>query len=112
MSVFDYFNKKPLTSDEVRELKGFDFKREFFCSKCRARLSIRSRDERDDGPSNFSHFPYPHKLAGHATLPAHLLNWKGLVEERGWKVEPVVCPACQKGVSVREFRLGKAFNRG
>ena len=56
-------------------------------------MQIRGRDQRSDGPSNF-----------HPAIPAGDLTWDGLAVERGWKVDPAVCPACQRGMSIPEYK--------
>lgn len=82
----------------------FVFMREWVCA-CGARLKIRARLDRGDGPSNFLPYPPGHKRAGHSKLPSSDLTWNGLAAERGWKVDPEVqCPACQLGVSVADYK--------
>lgn len=76
---------------------------------CGAKLKIRSRDPRGPEESNFQLFPEGHIYEGHSILPAHLLNWKGLAEERGWQVSPVQCPACQRGMTMKQYKAHKAL---
>lgn len=79
---------------------------------CGAQLKIRSTIPHDGGPSNFYPYPntkdMPEKLRGASRLPVELLTWAGMVEERGWKVHSypnhVECPACQRGLTMREFK--------
>lgn len=65
---------------------------------CGANLRIRSRQDHKERPTNF--IPHPKsagRFAGHSKLSPEDLTWDGLAEERGWKVDPVLCPACQRG---------------
>jgi hypothetical protein len=84
--------------------------RTFVCD-CNATMRIRSRDARDDGPSNFVAFPPAHPRKGHAQQPSGVLNWAGLAEERGWKTDPVQCPACQRGMTVADYKKAKKLGR-
>jgi hypothetical protein len=79
---------------------GMRYSRIFKCA-CGTQMVIHAADPRDDLPSNFEGV----KPTGHSNVPAHALNWKGLAEERGWKTDPkIVCPACQRGLSLAEFK--------
>lgn len=94
-----------LTPQETRDAAvTFQFWREWACSRCHARLKIRTRAPREDGPSNFVMYPKGHLLAGHSQVPADQLNWNGLAEEREWKTDPVVCPACRRGLTVTDYK--------
>ena len=109
MNFLDKFRQKTeIAKDQVEvvsKLHKMVHRRHWICP-CGAKLQIRSRDLRDDGPSNYQTYPRNHVMAGHATLPADQLNWNGLAEERGWRVEQgrVWCPACQVSLSVPEYK--------
>lgn len=120
--LFDFFRpsgKKgmtvtPLTSEEVRDYaEKFKFVRTFTCGMktCTAQLRLRCRENRGDGPSNFVPYPPNHKSAGHSQIPSALLNWNGLVEERGWTSDPVRCPACQRGMTVAQYKAARRQSR-
>lgn len=99
--------RTPLTPAEARSAGStFLYRREWQCA-CGAQLRIRTREERADGPSNFHPYPAGHKLAGHSRLPANELTWAGLAVERGWRVEPVRCPACQQGLTASDYRVAR-----
>ena len=113
MGVFDFFRKRgsvttPLTPAEAQASgKTFKFRRTWQCG-CGAQMTIRGREDRADGPSNFRAYPPTHRLAGHSMLPSEALTWNGLAEERGWKVTPrVKCPACQHGVDIATYKQAK-----
>lgn len=93
----------PITESEAKQLsEGMPHMAIWLC-KCGAKLRIRSKIERSNEASNF----YPDR-GGHSRLPADLLNWNGLAEERGWITHPTaVCPACRKGLSVRDYKAMK-----
>ena len=93
----------PLTPEETRTVQGFDHRREWKCF-CGNRLAIRSRDPHLDEPSNARFRPATVTGEMHATLQPNQLTWKGLAEERGWKTDPVTCPACQRGLSKSAYR--------
>jgi hypothetical protein len=99
----------PLTRSEAQEVgKRFEFIRAWKCGGrgCPAQLVIRTREDREDGPSNFVPFPRGHKSEGHSQVDSINLTWNGLAEERGWKVraDRIVCPACQRGMDLPTFR--------
>ncbi|MGH9256589.1 MAG: hypothetical protein ACRD3C_18670 [Vicinamibacterales bacterium] len=127
MAIWDFLRigrtasvRTPLTDTEVREMGSkFPFVRTWVCvgrgcdtrppnrglARRPATLTIRSEIDRSRGPSNYEAYPASHPTkAGHATLPSHMLNWNGLVEERGWGSNPVLCPACTRGLSVRDYK--------
>ena len=88
--------------------QGFKFVRLWTC-RCGANLRIRDKKDRKGGPSNFIPFPPEHpRLAGHSMLPSEHLNWNGMAEERGWKMQDegdgITCPACLRGLTVREYK--------
>jgi len=102
----------PITPVEVRDLSGtMKYHVTWVCTgpKCtigkpghepkKATITIHARDERPDGPSNFVAVK-----GGHSKLPSSDLTWNGLIEERGWKSNPVLCPACQRGMTIREYK--------
>jgi hypothetical protein len=101
--------RTPIPPEVVQALKpSMKHRFEWTCG-CGAVLAIRSREPRADGPSNFH--PHPTK-PGHSAVSAALLNWHGLAEERGWKVHPkTVCPACQAGMSVKEYKIARREGR-
>lgn len=102
----------PLTPEEVRHAaRTFQFRRTFVCSQCKCELTIRAREDRSSGPSNYRVYPETHRSAGHSVVPSGALTWRGLAEERGWKLDPIVCPACQEGVSVDEYKRLKREGR-
>ncbi len=96
----------PLTPQEARDSgRAFAYQRDWVC-RCGARLRIRAREDRDGGASNFeSHLT----RGGHATRASHELTWDGLAAERGWRTDPVTCPACHRGMTVAAYRR---FTRG
>jgi len=89
------------------------FMKEWICA-CGATLRIFADKDRGEGPSNFEgvhtaksveKYNIHPRYIGHSIVSSGLLNWAGLAEERGWKVEPLVeCPACQKNMTVNEFK--------
>lgn len=115
----------PIDKAKVEEVSGgMKFKRTWECEHCVAlgadrpsRLSIRAREDRADGPSNYALETDGTKLNYmHATLPTQYLTWNGLAEERGWQVHPTVkCPPCQHNMSrdlfKRMVREGKIERR-
>lgn len=97
----------PITSEEVRAVgKEFEFRHAWRCG-CGATLKIRARENRSTGASNFMPWPAGHPYAGHSQLPSSALTWAGLAEERGWKVDPVECPACQRNLSRAQYKALK-----
>ena len=107
MGMFDLFKKTkvelkkrtPLTPDEARyAARVFQFVKDFECG-CGAHLKIRTKEDRSSGPSNFQP-----DAQGHSKVPSGLLTWDGLAEERGWKVRPTMCPACQRGLTVDQYK--------
>lgn len=100
-----------LPKEVARELKGFEYRRAFECSACetdkKTQISIRSREDRMDGPSNFLPYPVGHKLAGHSQVESGQLTWNGLLEERGWDSDPVRCPACKAGMSLADYKAAR-----
>ena len=91
-----------------RAARSMAYRRTWACG-CGATMTIRAREDRRAGPSNYAAYQVGHPLAGHAQLPSSSLTWNGLLEERGWRAEPVTCPACLAGMSVRAY---KARGRG
>jgi hypothetical protein len=83
----------------------FSYFSEWKCN-CGAKLKVRSKNDRNGGSSNFTGtFPAGHPKAGHSVTPTEALTWNGLAEERGWKTHPTpVCPACQRAISVTDYR--------
>jgi len=97
----------PITPVEAQRAgRAFQHRREWDCP-CGAQLKIRGREDRSSGPSNFQPFPVGHAYAGHSQVSSGALSWNGLAEERGWKTDPVKCPACQHGVSVEGYRQAR-----
>lgn len=104
----------PIDKSQVEELSGgMKYKRTWECEHCvdagathPARLAIRAREDRADGPSNYKLETDGTKINYmHATLPTHELTWNGMAEERGWQVHPTVkCPACQNKVSIKLYK--------
>lgn len=107
MGWFDRFRsprRVPITRGEAARVGAtMQFGRTWQC-RCGAVIRIRARVDRADGPSNFAAYPPGHRLAGHSRIPSDLLSWAGMLEERGWKSQPVTCPACQAGLSVEKFK--------
>lgn len=98
-----------IPADKVDEVAGgMQFRREWFCI-CGARLAIRARQNRADGPSNFTPWPDGHPLAGHSQVRSEDLTWNGLAEERGWAIGEQICacPACQCNMTVPEFKQAR-----
>jgi hypothetical protein len=90
-----------LTPDELRAAKKtYVYRRTWKCH-CGAELTIRARHERPEGPSNFETHP---SLRGHSLRPSHALTWNGLAHERGWTTSPVECPACQRGLTIEQYK--------
>lgn len=101
------FVRIPMTPTEARAAgKTFVFVRTWLCG-CSATITVRARENRVSGPSNFQPSLDP-RLAGHATVSSLALTWNGLLEERGWLSVPVTCPACQAGLSVPAFKAQRA----
>lgn len=97
----------PISPQVVEALgKSFEFVRVWQCG-CGAKLKIRAREARKDGPSNLTVYPEWHKLGGHSIVPSGMLTWNGLAEERGWQTDPVLCPACQAGMTVAEYKAAR-----
>jgi hypothetical protein len=89
-----------------REIAPFEFGYEWVCA-CGARLFVRSRTDRADGPNNYDHARQDSKRPELKQQPS-ALTWAGLAAERGWQTEPtVVCPACQAGLSVTAYRAAR-----
>lgn len=112
MAMFNFLRGKgrvrvPLTPDEAREQGSkMPFRREWECA-CGATLKIRAEEDRQEGHSNYVPFPSGHPLEGHSQIRTISLNWNGLAEERGWGTDPVKCPACRAGMSVKEYKEAK-----
>lgn len=113
--ALDVLRGKPLPGSIRMELtpaqaeaigRTFEFKRVWTCG-CGAQLKVRARDDRADGPSNFVPYPGGHPLFGHSMVKSALLTWNGLAEERGWKTEPIACPACQAGMPLADYKQAK-----
>lgn len=100
----------PLTPEEARHAaRTFSHRRTWVC-RCGATLTVRARDSRADGPSNYQVCPpdFPIvRMRGHSLLPSGDLTWNGLAAERGWESDPVRCPACQRGMTVSDYRVAK-----
>lgn len=112
----------PLTPAEARAAAvtgGFKFVRTWHC-RCGATLRLRRRTNLPDGPSNYRGVHtvesvranrLPAALVGHSVTPTPDLNWNGLAEERGWRVDAQVgaeCPACQVGLTVEQYKAARA----
>jgi len=70
------------------------------CS-CGIELKIRARAPRSESESNWQGV----NELGHSKLKSSDLNWNGLANERGWEVEPEVkCPACQRGLTIEDYK--------
>lgn len=99
--------RTPITPEEARERgDAMQYRREWQCA-CGTQLKIRAREPHFDGPSNFVPYPVGHNLAGHSQLQPRFLTWNGMAEERGWKTDPIQCPACQKGLSLKDYKEGR-----
>lgn len=99
--------RTPLTPEEARERGSvMRHQREWECS-CGAKLRIRARDSRSEGASNFVPFPKGHKYVGHSQIPTTFLSWNGMAVERGWSTDPVKCPACVRGMPLKEYKHRK-----
>lgn len=112
MALFNFLTGKgrvrvPLTPDEAREQGSTMVHRREWVCECGSALRIRSKDPHPDGISNFVPYPNEHKLGGHSQIPPIFLTWNGLAEERGWKTDPVQCPACQRGLSRNDYKQGR-----
>ena len=83
--------------------KPFQYVKVWTC-RCGAELKIRAREDRSNGPSNFVAYGIESLRKGHSKIKSSDLTWDGLAEERGWKTQPVECPACQRGLSVEEYK--------
>jgi phage FluMu protein Com len=100
----------PLNKEVARDITGFNFQRTFKCSCVNeftenpTQITIRTRTDRSDGPSNFLSYPDGHKQVGHSQVDSDLLSWNGLLEERGWDSSPVKCPACKAGVDLKTYK--------
>lgn len=97
--------RETLRDPAGREIPPFEFGYEWHCG-CGARLFVRSRTARDEGPSNFDPARQDPARPELKQQPS-TLNWAGLAAERGWQTDPVVCPACQAGLSLAEFKARK-----
>lgn len=117
--------RMPLTPAETASAtRPFRFHHTWLCP-CGARLTIRSREARLDGASNFEgvHTWETIRAArtrgqivteaalGHSILLPQFLTWNGLAEERGWQIDPVRCPACQRGMSVAAYKQVRRHGR-
>lgn len=110
MAVWDFLGKSadfvrnPLTPQEARSARRtFQFRQNWQC-KCGAELTIRAKEDRSSGPSNFVPYPEGHRHEGHSQVMSGALTWDGLAEERGWQTRPTKCPACVAGVSVAKYK--------
>ena len=103
----------PLKPEVVEEVaKSFSYRKEWKC-ECGANLRIRSRADHSDKASNYTTYPADHPRAGQSIVPPALLTWDGLAEERGWIVgAQTVCPACQAGMTIAEYRDHLRRTRG
>ena len=101
----------PLTLTEAREAaRTFGFRRLWICA-CGATLTIRAKEDRPEGPTNFRPYPPTHRSAGHTQVASTFLTWNGLAEERGWLSDPVRCPACRVGLSREAYRQARREGR-
>lgn len=114
--------REALRTVNGREIAPFDFGYEWTCQslvcdtrenpsaegeRAPARLFIRSRADRAEGPSNYDASRQNIARPDLKQQPSEL-NWNGLAEERGWTTAPVVmCPACQVGMTVAEYKRVK-----
>ncbi len=113
--------KDALATVDGRDISPFDFGYEWVCQApgCDARsdpetgepfparLFIRSRTDRAEGPSNFDRTRQDVTRPETKQQPGEL-NWEGLAEERGWTTRfAVMCPACKAGMTVAEFKKAK-----
>lgn len=80
---------------------------------CGAGITIKADKERGTGSSNFEgvhtaetikKYGLEKRMIGHSIVQSGLLNWNGLLEERGWQSNPVICPACLNGMSLSDFK--------
>lgn len=89
------------------------------CVSCSAQITIRSQKSRGSETSNFQGVYTPELCAklnvhrrfiGHSIVPSGDLNWNGLLEERNWihlGDNKAKCPACQKGMTIEQFKAAK-----
>jgi hypothetical protein len=96
-----------LTPDELRAArKTYVYRRTWRCH-CTAELTIRARHaDRAESPSNFEPWTTHQnpRFIGHSRRPAGELTWDGLAHERGWQTHPVECPACQRGLTIEQYK--------
>lgn len=129
MRFLDFFRRKqqqqqqqPIAETTLEAYrKKLQYVKEFQCSCTDSNghnttIKIRSAKPRDEGPSNFQGvftpelcktLGVPLRYVGHSIVPSGELNWKGLLEERNWSVDPVKCPACKLGISVEAYRSAR-----
>lgn len=94
-TVLGHTPEQPEEPKEIELPKRFKHKREWFCA-CGARIAIRATTPRAEGAGNY--------VPG---IQPGLLNWNGLLQERGWGTEPATCPACREGLTVAEYKVKK-----
>jgi len=112
MAFFDFLRRRigqapsvitPLTPDEVRTSAAkFQHVRTWRCG-CGAQLRIRSVEPRAEA-SNWAGDAPDRYGQRHSVVPAGLLSWEGLANERGWETTPTRCPACQAGLPLAVFK--------
>jgi len=113
MGLRDIFRRTPLSPEVLGELSAtMKYKKEWRCG-CGANLRIRSKAAHSNKGSNYTVYPVGHAKTGQSMIPPEQLTWDGLAEERGWIVgEETVCPACQMGMSVEEYKTHMRSRRG
>lgn len=95
--------RETLRDPAGREIAPFAFGYEWVCG-CGARLFLRAREDRAEGPNNFDPSRQDPRRPELKQQPSEL-TWAGLAAERGWQTDPVVvCPACQAGVSLATYK--------
>jgi hypothetical protein len=118
-----FFGKKSTVEVVDSTSKKMRYSKEWVCQSCPndpsegispAKLVIRGNKDRDHGRSNFegvhttetvNKYKLGERYVGHSIVPSGDLNWDGLAEERNWILYPhVKCPACQKNMSVDEYK--------
>jgi hypothetical protein len=107
----DFKRHQESAAEPVRTLEPFGYARTWQCT-CGAKLTLKSRKARAEGPSNFIVDINPkNSTFGHSLVPSGRLNWEGLREERGYERDGdvVKCIACVMGRTLDEQRLVSRF---